>query len=194
MFFVIFICYWLLYDVFYLQLDIFNQLSFTSFCSLSTSRWKVWMWMHSMFLISRSIKLKSKDVVLTGLMEESIVCWAFLTLWMNSLLFLYILYLIYLCFFFLAYMSSPCHIELILSEKEEPVQKEVYIGHFAVKSWFICCIILICRFSCSLRPSWQQTRRSLKLFEVVLHLRLLLVELIVEGPSFLDYGIFVALS
>lgn len=24
-----------------------------------------------------------------------------------------------------AYMSSPCHIELILSEKEEPVKKEV---------------------------------------------------------------------
>ena len=34
-----------------------------------------------------------------------------------------------MAFFFLifltAYMSSPCHIELILSEKEEPVQKEV---------------------------------------------------------------------
>lgn len=26
---------------------------------------------------------------------------------------------------FSAYMSSPCHIELILSEKEEPVKKEV---------------------------------------------------------------------
>ena len=26
---------------------------------------------------------------------------------------------------FAAYMSSPCHIELILSEKEEPVKKEV---------------------------------------------------------------------
>ncbi|KAL5229540.1 hypothetical protein ABZP36_028316 [Zizania latifolia] len=25
------------------------------------------------------------------------------------------------------YMSSPCHIELILSEKEEPVKKEVYL-------------------------------------------------------------------
>lgn len=24
-----------------------------------------------------------------------------------------------------AYMSSPCHIELVLSEKEEPVKKEV---------------------------------------------------------------------
>lgn len=27
--------------------------------------------------------------------------------------------------FMSAYMSSPCHIELILSEKEEPVKKEV---------------------------------------------------------------------
>lgn len=27
---------------------------------------------------------------------------------------------------FAAYMSSPCHIELILSEKEEPVKKEVF--------------------------------------------------------------------
>lgn len=27
--------------------------------------------------------------------------------------------------FLAAYMSSPCHIELILSEKEEPVMKEV---------------------------------------------------------------------
>lgn len=26
-----------------------------------------------------------------------------------------------------AYMSSPCHIELIVSEKEEPVKKEVHI-------------------------------------------------------------------
>jgi large subunit ribosomal protein L17e len=26
-----------------------------------------------------------------------------------------------------AYMSSPCHIELILSEKEEPVKKEVIL-------------------------------------------------------------------
>jgi len=29
-------------------------------------------------------------------------------------------------FFVAAYMSSPCHIELILSEKEEAVQKEVF--------------------------------------------------------------------
>ena len=28
-------------------------------------------------------------------------------------------------FCFAAYMSSPCHIELTLSEKEEPVKKEV---------------------------------------------------------------------
>ena len=29
-----------------------------------------------------------------------------------------------------AYMSSPCHIELILSEKEEPVKKEVITTSF----------------------------------------------------------------
>jgi len=28
-----------------------------------------------------------------------------------------------------AYMSHPCHIELILSEKEEPVRKEVISSH-----------------------------------------------------------------
>lgn len=33
--------------------------------------------------------------------------------------------LIYVAKPFAAYMSSPCHIELILSEKEEPVKKEV---------------------------------------------------------------------
>jgi hypothetical protein len=27
-----------------------------------------------------------------------------------------------------AYMSNPCHIELMLSEKEEPVKKEVSIS------------------------------------------------------------------
>ena len=32
---------------------------------------------------------------------------------------------------FAAYMSSPCHIELVLSEKEAPVKKEVcsLFGH-----------------------------------------------------------------
>lgn len=32
-----------------------------------------------------------------------------------------------------AYMSSPCHIELILSEKEEPVKKEVGLFHVPYK-------------------------------------------------------------
>jgi hypothetical protein len=32
---------------------------------------------------------------------------------------------IYLKILLAAYMSSPCHIELTLSEKEEPVKKEV---------------------------------------------------------------------
>lgn len=34
-------------------------------------------------------------------------------------------------FLFAAYMSSPCHIELILSEQEEAVKKEVIILHTA---------------------------------------------------------------
>lgn len=33
-----------------------------------------------------------------------------------------------------AYMSSPCHIELILSEKEEPVRKEVLDSS-------VCCFV-----------------------------------------------------
>jgi hypothetical protein len=141
------------------------------------------MWMLSMFLISRWIKLKSKDAVPTGLMEESIVCCAFCISISKSILYCYyILILIYVELFFLcvAYMSSPCHIELILSEKEEAVQKEVSICHFAVITCFFICIILICFYSCSPRPSWQQTRRSLKLFEVALHPKLL-AELIVAS-------------
>ena len=58
-------------------------------------------------------------------------------------------------------MSSPCHIELILSEKEEPVKKEVcgslynVCVHLSNKSdtvvliWLIC---LFCRRSLRLRP------------------------------------------
>jgi hypothetical protein len=37
---------------------------------------------------------------------------------------------------FAAYMSSPCHIELILSEKEEAVRKEVFL--FALYGLFNC--------------------------------------------------------
>ncbi|PKU79456.1 Inorganic phosphate transporter 1-4 [Dendrobium catenatum] len=34
-----------------------------------------------------------------------------------------------------AYMSSPCHIELILSEKEEPVKKEVSFPFYLILSY-----------------------------------------------------------
>ena len=49
-----------------------------------------------------------------------------------------------------AYMSSPCHIELILSEKEEPVKKEVcgslytVCVHLSNKSDTVVLIWLIC--------------------------------------------------
>lgn len=39
-------------------------------------------------------------------------------------------------------MSSPCHIELVLSEKEEPVKKEVihpYCIKFNVEKVVMCC-------------------------------------------------------
>jgi hypothetical protein len=42
---------------------------------------------------------------------------------------------------FAAYMSSPCHIELILSEKEDPVMKEVF-------HMFIKCHLDIFKGSC----------------------------------------------
>lgn len=63
---------------------------------------------------------------------------------------------------FAAYMSSPCHIELILSEKEEPVKKEVL--HSSV-SCFVCILAIVFCFDsyslfllCSLRRSLQQAR------------------------------------
>ena len=72
-------------------------------------------------------------------------------------------------------MSSPCHIELILSEKEEPVKKEVMIDHLSdniiLTSSFLLHQILIYCCSCRLRLNWQQARRR-ALFEVVLHLKL----------------------
>ena len=96
-------------------------------------------------------------------------------------------------FFFAAYMSSPCHIELILSEKEEPVKKEVMIDHLSVNSIytssFLLHQILIYYCSCRLRPNWQQARRRV-LFEVVLHLKLPL-KLVIWWPTFLDYVSFV---
>ncbi|KAI5427244.1 hypothetical protein KIW84_032594 [Lathyrus oleraceus] len=56
---------------------------------------KDWMLMLYIFLISKSIKHRSKDAEHTEL---------------NGII--------------NPYMSSPCHIELVLSEKEEPVKKE----------------------------------------------------------------------
>lgn len=48
---------------------------------------------------------------------------------------------------FAAYMSSPCHIELILSEKEEAVQKEVFcLPCFCFFLIFIACLIVLARF------------------------------------------------
>lgn len=47
-------------------------------------------------------------------------------------------------FFVAAYMSSPCHIELILSEKEEAVQKEVLVLLFLFI--FIAYLIVSARF------------------------------------------------
>lgn len=100
-------------------------------CLLLPSRWKAWMSMLSTFLTSRLIKLRSKDAGPTELMEESTVC---LIPWDFSYIFLraYIDWRLLLA----AYMSSPCHIELILSEKEEPVKKEVLIDHLDLGSWF----------------------------------------------------------
>ena len=52
----------------------------------------------------------------------------------NRMFSLQLLFIFNFCFFgivmtdsftYAAYMSNPCHIELILSEKEEPVKKEV---------------------------------------------------------------------
>lgn len=42
---------------------------------------------------------------------------------------------------FAAYMSSPCHIELVLSEKEEPVKKEVIRHNFL-------CVLMHLRTKC----------------------------------------------
>lgn len=59
-------------------------------------------------------------------------------------------------------MSSPCHIELILSEKEEPVKKEVTINNlqlsellYVVVPVSVCCsdgILFLCR----LNHNWRQ--------------------------------------
>lgn len=43
----------------------------------------------------------------------------------NVCFFIHIVLTLDLILSYAAYMSNPCHIELILSEKEEPVKKEV---------------------------------------------------------------------
>lgn len=134
--------------------------------------------MLSLYLTSRLTKHRSKDVVLTVLMEGSTVCiWILGYSFMNSI--------DYFnnnnsnMFFFSAYMSSPCHIELTLSEKEEPVKKEViwWLLHF-IYWWNEYCYILKfgkwCLGSLKLsfchyrpRPSWQQTNQRKPNFAVV---------------------------
>lgn len=60
-----------------------------------------------------------------------------------------------------AYMSSPCHIELILSEKEEPVKKEVTIKNLQLSELlYVVVPVSVCSpdgiFVCRLNHSWQQ--------------------------------------
>lgn len=176
LFLIFFIWWWALYHVFYLQFDMFNWLSLTLFVWLFTFRWKVWMWMLSTCLISRSIKLKSKEDVPTGLMEESIVCCTVLILvWMDCCVFAF-LYSFTGGFFFL---QPTCHLLATsswyylrrkrLSRKRYCVVIMLLCIEFSSPLWRGYWIELICCCSCSPRPSWQQTRRSLKLFEVVLH-------------------------
>jgi hypothetical protein len=46
-----------------------------------------------------------------------------------------------------AYMSNPCHIELILSEKEEPVKKEVSTYEMLIASPSgVCILVTLLRF------------------------------------------------
>lgn len=92
------------------------------------------------FLISKSIKHRNKDAEHTEPTEESTVWlkyWDFRFNWLLSFAWFY-----WWCVL-TAYMSSPCHIELILSEKEEPVKKEV----FGSSSCFDCPFFLFWLFS-----------------------------------------------
>lgn len=65
-----------------------------------------------------------------------------------------------------AYMSSPCHIELILSEKEEPVKKEVTMNasHLSELIYAIVPILVSSSpdwmFICRPNRSWQQANRG----------------------------------
>ncbi|KAL8502647.1 hypothetical protein ACS0TY_021687 [Phlomoides rotata] len=63
-----------------------------------------------------------------------------------------------------AYMSSPCHIELILSEKEESVKKEVATGErlpLAVKELGTCISCLHMAHGVNIRVSIQSFQQSL---------------------------------
>jgi hypothetical protein len=61
-------------------------------------------------------------------------------------------------------MSSPCHIELILSEKEEPVKKEVcgcilFVPDYSIPSkGLMFCAILVNGFFFRLTPRSQPGR------------------------------------
>lgn len=102
-------------------------LTLSLFIYFSLYRWKVWMLIPFTYLTSKWIKHRGRDVVHTVLTEEltvsdifSFVDWISLFTLSGSQLNGAIKSLL------TAYMSSPCHIELILSEKEEPVKKEVH--------------------------------------------------------------------
>lgn len=81
-------------------------------------------------------------------------------------------------FSFAAYMSSPCHIELVLSEKEEPVKKEVIHRNLlsdlnVQKQWgvFIHLSVglrLMGSSFCSLRCKWLQVPRRAEVCAVAL--------------------------
>lgn len=77
--------------------------------------------MRSTFLTSRLIRHKNRGAAHTVLMEGSTVS----TYYYLCLLLILQPSLANKNFSLTAYMSSPCHIELILSEKEESVKKEV---------------------------------------------------------------------
>ena len=97
-------------------------------------RLKAWMSTASTFHTSRWTKPWSRGVVHTVLTDALIVSYSRVILiclfcfhWQGLNWDIYSAFLGYRTniYFMTAYMSNPCHIELILSEKEEPVKKEV---------------------------------------------------------------------
>jgi hypothetical protein len=90
----------------------------------SSCRLRDWMSIHFMCRIFRWIKLRSSGAGLTVPMGASTVSSNYIVLVFVSLVYsIGVFSCPWLCP--AAYMSSPCHIELMLSEKEEPVKKEV---------------------------------------------------------------------